>query len=165
MKFNNVLIETNSNNNENKLLTCAFRRYNLEYKGTRENYKIHDKSPHILALDQKYNVDGHGESILGINLNYYDGDVKKLLKQVQSADNKNGYRAFDARVKFKEFTAKDKKKFDEWFKNKKIDRYEKLISQFPVLAQYLRRYKLNGITSQKREIFGFDDREPVPEED
>ena len=152
MKFDNVLEE-------------AFKRYNIEYTGTRENYKIHDKSPHILAIDQKYNVDGHGESILGINLNYYDGDVKKLLKQVQLADNKNGYRAFDAKVKFKDYTTKDRKKFEEWLKNKKIDRYEKLAAQFPTLIQYLRRYKINGITSKKREIFGFDDREPVPEED
>jgi hypothetical protein len=147
MKFETVLEE-------------SFKRYNIIYTGTRKDYKIHDKAPHIIAIDQKYDVDGHGESILGINLNYYDGDVKKLLKAINKADDKHGYRAFDMKVKVKELTSRDEKKFQEWLKNKKIDRYEKLINEFPALGKFIRRYKINGITSKKREIFGVDDREP-----
>ena len=57
MKFNNILSE-------------SFKRYKLSYIGTRKNYKIKDPNPYVLCIDEKYNVDGKGKSILGINLNY-----------------------------------------------------------------------------------------------
>ena len=60
-----------------KVLSESFKRYKLKYKGTRPDYEIHDPTPHVISIDDQYDVDGNGLSILGINLNYYSGDLKK----------------------------------------------------------------------------------------
>ena len=77
----------------------SFKRLNLKYSGTRPDYDINDPSPYILVLDDNYNVDGKGRSILGINLSYYKGDVKELIKKINKADNEAGYRLFDTKNK------------------------------------------------------------------
>ena len=139
-----------------KVLTESYPRYILTYKGTRPNYKIHDNKPYILALDQYYNPDGKGESILGINLNYYDGDVGKLIRKINWFDNKTGYMGFEGRLKAKRFLKHDD--VVEWEIDKRNKRYKALIKEFPELKKYIRRYKKQGpkgtgIQDQQRKIF------------
>jgi hypothetical protein len=142
MKFNQVLNE-------------SYQRAILKYKGTRENYKIKDPSPYIMIIDQKYNVDGKGESILGLNLNYFDGNVDDLIDQINAFDNELGFRGFEGKLKFKKLLKK--KDVGEWESSQRKKRYEELMAQFPFLKQYVRRYKKSGpkgtgIKSKKRKV-------------
>lgn len=137
----------------NKALNESYKRYNLKYEGTREDYEIHDPEPYVLALDQNYNADGNGLSILGLNLNYYKGDKKKLIKIINDFDNKNGYRGFEGKLKIKQLLKT--KDIDEWEADKRKKRYDSLMKEYPFLKQYVRRYKQKGpkgtgIKSQKR---------------
>lgn len=139
-----------------KVLTESYPRYILTYKGTRPEYKIHDPKPYILALDQSYNPDGKGESILGINLNYYKGDVRELINKINKFDNKSGYRGFEGKLMVKRFFKKDD--VTEWEVDKRNKRYKSLIKEFPELKRYIRRYKKqgpksSGIQDQQRKIF------------
>jgi hypothetical protein len=136
MEFNNVLNE-------------SFKRYKLKYIGTRDNYEINDSNPYILAIDEKYNVDGNGKSILGINLNYYSGDVEKLIDDINKHDNEAGFRGFDVKKKLKKRFNKGKD-ISEWEASENKRRYKSLIKQFPYMAKYIRRYKVKGINSKKR---------------
>ena len=61
------------------LLTESFKRMRLKYSGTRPEYKIKDPNPYVLVIDDDYDVDGNGKSILGINLNYVNSDKAKLI--------------------------------------------------------------------------------------
>jgi len=137
MEFDNVLNE-------------SFKRYKLKYKGTRPDYEIHDPSPYILAIDEKYNVDGNGMSVLGINLNYYKGDIKKIIDEINTKDNKAGFRGFEMKSKVKKRLSK--KDISEWETSERKRRYKNLIEQFPYMAKYIRRYKISGIDSKKRKI-------------
>lgn len=137
-------------------LNESFPRLKLRYKGTRPDYEIHDKEPYVLAIDRQYNVDGNGESILGINLNYYNGSKKKLIKKVNSADNEAGFKGFDTKLKVKKFLNKGED-FEEYEENQRKKRYNNLIKAFPYLGKYLRRYKKkgpkgSGIQSQERKF-------------
>lgn len=139
-----------------KILNESFPRYTLSYKGTRKDYEINDKNPYILAIDRKYNVDDNGESILGINLNYYNGSVEKLIKKVNDADNEAGFRGFETKLNVKKFLNKNDK-FDEYEENMRKKRYKNLIDNFPYLGKFIRRYKKSGpkgtgIQSQKRKF-------------
>lgn len=134
----------------------SFKRYAIRYKGTRPNYKINDPNPHVLAIDTSYNVDQNGESILGINLDYYNGDVKKLVKQVDDADNEAGFRGFDTKLAVKKFLNKSDN-FSEYEERKRKERYKNLINNFPYLGKFIRRYKKSGpkgsgIQSQRRKF-------------
>lgn len=135
-------------------LNESFKRYRLRYKGTRPSYKIHDPAPYVLSIDDNYNVDGKGKSILGINLNYIkDRNIKKLLDDINKADNESGFRAFDIKMKIKKKVIKDKSKLER-IKATEISerrkRYKNLIEEFPFLGKFVRRYKIVGITSKKR---------------
>lgn len=135
-------------------LNESFPRYKLRYKGTRPDYEIHDKNPYVMAIDRQYNVDGNGESILGINLNYYNGNAKKLIKKVNNADNEAGFKGFETKLRVKKFLNKDED-FSEYEEKQRKERYNNLIKTFPYLGKFLRRYKKkgpkgSGIQSQKR---------------
>lgn len=135
-----------------KVLNESYPRYKIIYKSTREGYKLNDNNPYILALDQSYNTDGKGESILGLNLNYHNGNIEDLIDQINKFDNDNGFRGFEGKLKLKKFLKKD---VEEWETNKRKKRYDDLIRQFPFLKQYIRRYKKSGpngtgVQSKKR---------------
>ena len=135
-----------------KVLNESYKRYTLSYKSVRPGYDLKDPKPYILALDQSYNVDGNGESILGLNLNYHDGNVDDLIDQINKFDNEAGFRGFEGKLKLKKIIKKDT---DEWETGKRKKRYEELIRQFPFLKNYVRRYKLSGpkgtgVQSKKR---------------
>ena len=116
MKFNDILEEIQNNK---KLLICSYSRYKLKYIGTREDYKIRDSNPYVLALDDNYNVDGKGISLLGINLNYYKGHHPSLINDINKNDNKAGFRGFNLKEKIKGKLSKDKEKFKKFIKEKK----------------------------------------------
>lgn len=139
MEFRKVL-------NEAKLEE-TFPLYNLNYKSQQKGYVLNDPSPKVLALDQTYNTDGNGESILGLNLNYYDGDIKKLIKQINKFDNKNGFRGFEGKLKLKKFLKQDT---GEWESTSRKKRYNDLMKEFPFLKQYVRRYKTKGVSNKKK---------------
>jgi len=127
------------------LLSEALKQKNIRYLGTRENYKIHDLEPHILIIDDDYNVDGNGKSILAFNLDYLDHMSKKqkqnLVNRINKLDNK----------------ITDVSSIKGWLmglfnqgnygltKNKKIKRYREIIEKFPELKKVVRRYKYRGI--------------------
>jgi hypothetical protein len=140
-----------------KILQESFKRYKLVYKGTRLDYQIHDTHPYVLAIDDNYNVDGNGKSILGINLNYFDGDQKKLIGDVNAHDNANGFRGFDTLARIRQAISDDKESVKEWTVSKRKQRYKTFIEEFPYLGKFLRRYKFQGprgpgIQSQQRVI-------------
>ena len=145
MEFNKVLEESK--------LEESYPRYVLKYKSVRPGYKLQDTKPYVLALDQSYNTDGKGVSILGLNLNYHDGNVDDLIDQINKFDNDSGFRGFEGKLKFKKLL----KKADvgEWETGKRKKRYDELIRQFPFLKKYIRRYKKSGpkgtgVQSKKR---------------
>lgn len=119
---------------------------NISYKGTRKNYTVNDENPNILIIDKDYNVDGHGKSILAINLNYLDSinkkQKKKLINDINVLDNKilniKGVKAWIRRKVLKKGDYNLSKK-------DKIKRYKKIISEFPILKKAIRRYKYEGI--------------------
>ena len=138
-----------------QILNESFRRYKLRYRGTRPDYEINDPNPYILAVDEKYNVDGNGMSVLGVNLNYYNGDVDKLIDDINKNDNKSGFRGFDMKVKLKKRFTKDD--IQEWEVSERKRRYKELIENFPYLGKFIRRYKVNGpagtgIQDKKRKL-------------
>ncbi|MFW6226351.1 MAG: hypothetical protein ACOC3V_05290 [bacterium] len=126
-----------------KVLNESFHRYNLRYKGTRPDYEIHDPRPYIIAVDEKYNPDGNGKSILGINLNYYNGNVEKIINDINKNDNDKGFRGFEIKTKLQKRFNKNKD-ISEWEENERKRRYNSLIEQFPYMAKYIRRYKVTG---------------------
>ncbi len=127
-----------------KVLTENYKRYRISYSGSRSEYEINDKRPYILALDNDYSFDGRGSSILGVNLNYFNGDIPALIKNINKNDNENGFLGFDVKMKFK----KDK----EWKTSEKKKRYQNFIREFPYLGKFVRRYKVSAIDSKKRAI-------------
>ena len=144
--------------NFERVLEESFRRYRLVYKGTRPDYEIHDPRPYIVAIDDDYNVDGRGRSILGINLNYYKGNTKKLISSMNATDNEEGFRGFDMRARIAKKVAKNKEKAEAWVTSKRKKRYKTFIEEFPYLGKFIRRYKFTGpkgtgIQSQKRAVF------------
>jgi len=139
-----------------KVLSESLRRYKLKYKGTRPDYEIHDTNPYVLSIDDQYDVDGNGLSILGINLNYYSGDLKKLINDINDNDNKNGFRGFEMKTKVRKFLNKEKD-ISAWEIEERKRRYSVLMQQFPYMAKFIRRYKVqgpkgSGILDQKRKI-------------
>ena len=116
----------------------SYKVKNIRYTGTRENYQINDEKPKVLVLDKKYNPDSNGVSYLGVNLNYVDGDWKKLVKEINQNDNKAGYRFFDFKKKFSKKDLVDEKKA----------RYRNFIEKFPHLSRYIRRYKVSGVNKK-----------------
>ena len=118
----------------------GFTRYNINYVGTRKDYQIHDDDPYIIALDNHYNVDGKGDSILALNLHYYEGDVKKLIDIINKFDNDNGFFGFELKMQAKKLIGMNTK--DEGEKRKK--RYQLLVAKYPFLTKFLRRYKYKG---------------------
>ena len=138
--------------NFERVLTESFKRYRLKYKGTRADYEINDPNPYVLSIDDSYNVDGNGKSILGINLNYFNGNLKKLIGDVNGADNDAGYKGIEGKISLRKHFAKDKDKIKEWAVSKRKARYKNLIETFPYLGKFIRRYKVNGIQSQKRAV-------------
>jgi len=126
----------------NQVLNESYPRAIIKYKGTRPEYKIHDSEPYIMMLDQSYNPDGKGESILGLNLHYYNGDVKDLINKINKFDNKKGFFGFEGKLKVKKFLKHEDIK--EWEISKRKERYKLLIQAFPQLAHLIRRYKKTG---------------------
>lgn len=140
-----------------RVLEESFKRYKLAYRGTRPDYEIHDPRPYVLALDDNYNVDGNGKSILGINLNYYKGDLKKLISDVNLHDNSKGFRGFDTLSRIRQAIADDKEAEKEKTVSKRKERYKTFIEEFPYLGKLIRRYKFvgpsgTGVQSQQRAI-------------
>ncbi|MFX1590513.1 MAG: hypothetical protein ACFFC1_20455 [Promethearchaeota archaeon] len=139
-----LIIRAFSNNYIEKLEE-ALEIKNFKYSGTREKYKIHDPKPNVLIIDKDYNVDGHGNSILGINLNYLDNlsksEKRKLIRDVNKLDNSilniKGIKAWLRSI----FSYGDY----DLSTDEKIDRYKKLIKEFPILKKAIRRYKHKGI--------------------
>jgi len=128
----------------------ALQLKKLVYKGTRPEYEIHDGNPNVLILDDDYKYDGHGRSVLGFNLNYLDelsaSDKRKLVRSVNKVDNKildiKGVKAWIRQM----LNRGDYKGFS---KDKKIERYKKIIKEFPELKKVIRRYKYDGISGGK----------------
>jgi hypothetical protein len=118
----------------------AYSRYNINYEGTREDYQIHDDDPYIIALDKHYNVDGKGDSILAINLHYYEGDVKKMINDINKFDDESGFFAYELKLKAKKLLGMNTK--DE--ADMRIKRYQSLVARFPILKKFIRRYKYTG---------------------
>lgn len=129
--------------NESNQLCESFHRYHLKYVGTRNNYKVHDGNPYVLVIDDNYNVDGNGRSILGINLNYYKGHRPSLINDVNKSDNKAGFRGFETKLKLKKFLNKDEN-IEEYEATERKKRYENIKDEFPFLMKFLRRYKIKG---------------------
>jgi len=124
----------------------ALQLKKLSYSGTRENYTIHDDNPSVLVLDNDYNVDLNGKSLLGFNINYLDNlstvEKQKLIRRVSSADNKVlDFKGVKAWLKMK-FNKGDYKGLS---KNQKIKRYKEIVKKFPELKKVIRRYKYTGI--------------------
>lgn len=147
MEFKKVLEESK--------LEESYPRYTLSYKSVRPGYELKDPKPYVLALDRSYNVDGKGESILGLNLNYYDGNINDLIDQINKFDNELGFRGFEGKLKLKKFLKHNN--VEEWETSKRKKRYNELMRQFPFLKKYIRRYKKSGpkgtgIQSKKRKI-------------
>lgn len=147
MEFNKILEESSLNE--------SYPRYILQYKGTRKDYKVNDPKPYILALDQSYNLDGKGDSILALNLNYFDGNVDDMIDQINAFDNELGFRGFEGKLKFKQIMKH--KDIEEWETSKRKKRFNELMKQFPFLKRYIRRYKKSGpngtgIKSKKRKV-------------
>ena len=132
-----------------EVLSESYDIAKLKYSGSREDYKINDPEPLVLVLDDSYDVDKKGNSVLGINLNYYDGDKSQLMKDVQKADNEAGFRWFELKAKAKKMFA-NKKKEDDWEKNKRIERYKNFAQNFPYMLKFIRRYKKDSITYIKK---------------
>jgi len=124
----------------------ALQTRKIKYKGTRPEYEIHDDKPNVLILDDDYKYDGHGRSILGFNLNYLDelsaSDKRKLVRSVNRVDNKildiKGVKAWVSRI----FNRGDYKGLS---RDKKIERYKKIVKEFPELKKIIRRYKYEGM--------------------
>jgi len=135
-----------------QVLNESFKRLKLKYKGTRPDYEINDPNPYVLVVDEEYNVDGNGKSILGINLNYYKGDIKKLIDDINKNDNENGFRGFKIKTKLRKRLNKGED-ISEWEVSEKIRRYKSLVEQFPYMAKFIRRYKVTGIQDKKRKFF------------
>lgn len=120
----------------------ALETKRIVYVGTRDNYKINDNNPYILIIDKNYNVDGNGDSILAFNLNYLNNhDIRSLINKVNEYDNKilniSGVKAW-----LRDFLNRGDYNIS---KEKKIERYKKLIKKFPELKKAIRRYKHKGI--------------------
>ena len=134
-----------------EVLNESFQTAILKYVGSRPNYKIHDPEPTVIVLDNNYKYDGKGYSVLGINLNYIkDKDIDDLIKAVDKADNKAGFRAFEMKMKIKKFLAKDKKEFEKQEAEERIRRYRNFIKEFPFMGDFIRRYKKSAIVYRKR---------------
>lgn len=151
MKFEQALQEATER--ENKVyLSEGFRRYAFKYKGSRPWYKIHDKHPFVLAIDDNYNVDKRGRSLLGINMHYFEGspDRRALFKKINAKDDDSGYKGFDVQTLIDRDNAKSKKKFDKKIADKRIERYDIFKHNFPQLLPFLRRYKYSAIDNIRR---------------
>jgi hypothetical protein len=127
-----------------KILNESYKRYKLRYVGTRDDYEIHDKNPYVIVLDDDYNVDGNGKSILGINVNYYNGDVKALIDEINKLDNAGGFKSFEMKSMLKKSLARDKDSVEDWIIDSKKKRYKNFKGEFPHILKYLRRYKIKG---------------------
>jgi len=125
-----------------KVLNESYPRYTLRYKSVNPGYELHDSKPYIIALDQKYNTDDKGSSILALNLNYHDGNVEDLIDQINAFDNASGFKGFEGKLSVKKFLKQ--KNVEEYEVRKRKKRYNELIAQFPFLKKYIRRYKYSG---------------------
>ena len=173
MKFEQALQEANTPSSS--ILTEGFRRYKFTYKGTRPWYKIHDKRPFVLAIDDVYNVDKKGKSLLGINMHYFDNgspDRRKLFNKINKVDDEAGYKAFDIKVAVDRDKARRKKAFDAAVAERRIERYDTFKRNFPELLDHLRRYKYKGISALQKlkdddptGLYGGWTRGPYPEGD
>ena len=132
------------------LLTESFKRMRLKYSGTRPEYKIKDPNPYVLVIDDDYDVDGNGKSILGINLNYVKTDKAKLIDDVNKNDNDKGFRGFEWTSKVKYYMSRDKSKASRWLGERRKRRYKELVEAFPHLAKFIRRYKIVGVKDSER---------------
>lgn len=123
-------------------LSEALQVKKMSYKGTRDNYEIHDKSPVVIVLDKQYKSD----SVLGFNINYLDkmktAEKQKLIRKISAADNKSldlkGVKAW-LKARF------NKGDYSNLTKRQKIKRYEDLVKKFPELKKIIRRYKHKGL--------------------
>ncbi len=151
MKFDKALQEATTKE-ESGLLTEGFRRYMFAYKGSRPWYKIHDKKPFVLAIDDNYNVDKRGRSILGINMHYFEGspDRRRLFAKINRVDDEAGYKSFDVKTAIERDKAKRKRDFDAKIAEKRKFRYELFKKNFPQLMPFLRRYKYSAIDNLRR---------------
>lgn len=126
-------------------LNEALEMRKLSYEGSRADYEIHDHEPNVLILDKDYNVDGNGRSVLGFNLNYLDNlsakQKRNLLRQINKLDNKildiKGLKSWLKTI----FNKGDY----ELSKDKRIERYKKIVAEFPELKKAIRRYKYSAI--------------------
>lgn len=151
MKFEQALEEANTSSSS--VLTEGFRRYKFTYKGTRPWYKIHDKRPFVLAIDDNYNVDKKGKSVLGINMHYFDNgspDRRKLFNRINKVDDDAGFKAFDIRAVVDREKARRKRAFDAAVAERRIERYDNFKRNFPELLDHLRRYKYKGISALQK---------------
>jgi hypothetical protein len=132
------------------LLTESFKRMRLKYSGTRPEYQVKDPNPYVLVIDDDYNVDGNGKSILGINLNYIKADKKKLIDDVNKHDNAKGFRGFEWTSKVRFHMSRDKEGASRWIGEQRKRRYKELVEAFPHLAKFIRRYKIQGVKDSER---------------
>ena len=101
------------------ILKERLKRMKFYYTGSRPNYILHDAVPDVLVLDKNYKSD----SLLGWNLNYYNGDKKELEQKVNKA-------------------IEDVK----WYhKKRRLKRYKIIKEKFPFMSNFIRRYKKKSI--------------------
>jgi hypothetical protein len=135
------------------LLTESFKRMRLKYSGTRPDYQVKDPNPYVLVIDDDYNVDRNGKSILGINLNYIKADMTKLIDDINRNDNVKGFRGFEWTSKVKYHMSRDKQKASRLVGEERKRRYKELVENFPHLAKFIRRYKIQGVRDSERVFF------------
>jgi hypothetical protein len=124
----------------------ALEHKKIAYKGSRPNYKIHDGHPNVLIIDPDYSYDGHGKSILGMNLNYLDQLTEKQKKQLIAKVNKIDATVINmGAIKTWLRTLFNRGDYDGLTVDKKIERYRKMVKNFPELKKVIRRYKYSAI--------------------
>lgn len=134
-EFNELLFDSHVFKNEKELKKYIYENYNdnvialEELKIVNFKYKTfeHDPSPKVLIIDNHYKYKNgkyikNQDDILGINLNYINN--KKInIKEIYTFAKKNNLNTLDG--------------------------YKLLISKFPELKKYIRKYKRDNLLTAK----------------
>ena len=121
------------------LLSEALKLWQLSsYDTIQKNYKINDKTPHILVLDPDMAHKDH--KILAFNI---DKLPKKLIDEIQQYDNELVLK--DEPDKAKKIVKAMTGYYKGLTKEQKKNRYKMLIKKFPILKSRIRTYAREGI--------------------
>lgn len=124
----------------------ALEHKKIVYNGSRLTYKIHDHNPNIIILDPDYSYDSHGKSVLGFNTNYLNTLTEKQKKQLIAKINKIDAKVINmSAIKTWLRTLFNRGDYEDITVDKKIERYRKMVKNFPELKKVIRRYKYSAI--------------------